>query len=170
MSRAGNAAVALLVAAVALIVAAWFDSSVLPEAVRRAQSQFDGSQVTPLLSLGSVAVAGCVLLVAVLGWRSRSTLVGAVYAIVGIFFAFLPWIVSTFATSRNDTPSILPEALAIAVGQVYAQSAGRLNAVTTIGAAMLVVGVLVVARSRRSTTAEGAYGLVFGPGRDLTRP
>lgn len=150
MSKSGRAAIAILVAGAVLFLAGWLDGSVMRDIQRHASATFDLNGLSLALSLGSLGVAGCVLLLGALAWRSHSALVGAAYALGGAFIAFLPVILWRFATQVNDTPPLLPKPIAQAVSQIYSWSAGPLNAFGTIGAGMLLVGLLVVGRSFQS--------------------
>ena len=153
MSKAGRAAIAILVGGAVLLVAAWSDSTVMLDIQRQTARSFDypyGLQLA--LSLGSLAVVGSVLLLAALAWRSKSGLVGAVYAVVGVFLVFLPVISWRFAAQINDAPPVLPQPIAQAVSEIYFRSTGPLNAVVTIGAGMLIIGLIVLVRSYRGRT------------------
>lgn len=146
MPRSERPAIALLVAPTVLFLAGWFDRNVVLDVVQT----FDTDRLLAL-PLGSLAVAGSVLLLGVLAWRSHSALVGATYALVGAYLAFQPVIVR-LAAQINDGPPMLPQPIAQAVSWIYFWSYGPLNAVNAIGAGMLLAGVLVVGRSfqRRS--------------------
>ena len=150
MSKAGRAAVAILVAAGVLWLAGWLDGTVMRDIGRQAAASFDNTGLELAYSLGAVAVAGSVLLLGVLAWRSHSALVGAAYILVGAFFAFMPVIVFPFAAQINGAPPLLPGPIADAVGQIYFSSYGPLNAIATVGAGMFVVGLLAVGRSIRA--------------------
>lgn len=150
MSKSGRAAIAILVAGAVLLLAGWLDGNVMRDIQRHAGAAFDPTGLSLALSLGSLAVVSAMLVLGAIAWRSQSALVGVIYALVGAFFAFLPVIVWRFAAQVNDTPPVLPEPIAIAVGQIYFRSTGPLNAVGTIGAGMFVVGLLVVGRSFRA--------------------
>ena len=152
MPRSDRPVIALLVAPAVLFLAGWFDRNVVRDVVQT----FDTDRLLAL-PLGSLAVAGSVLLLGVLAWRSHSALVGATYALVGAYLAFQPVIVR-LAAQINDTPPMLPQPIAQAVSWIYFWSFGPLNAVNTIGAGMLLVGVLVVGRSfqRRSVGRASA--------------
>ncbi len=105
-----------------------------------------------------------------LAWRSGSLAVGTVYAVVGAFFAFLPVLLFDLGAQVNDTPPVLPQLIADAVGQVYLRVEGPLNAVVIIGAGMLVAGLAVIVRSLRSApTAETAAVLPPAP-EEVVRP
>jgi hypothetical protein len=150
MSKAGRAAVAILVAAAVLWLAGWLDGTVMRDIGRQAAQSFDNTGLELAYSLGAVAVAGGVLLLGVLAWRSRSALVGAVYLVVGGYFAFMPLINWWGVVQINGAPPVLPGPIADAVGQIYFSSYGPLNAIATVGAGMFVVGLLVVGRSLRA--------------------
>jgi hypothetical protein len=111
------------------------------DAERDAAATFDSSELSLAQSLGSLAIAGSVLLLGVAAWRWHSALVGAAYTVVGAFFVSLPVIIR------------LPEPIPDAVRQIYFWSAGPLNAVGTIGAAMLLIGVVVIGRSIQGRSA-----------------
>jgi hypothetical protein len=149
--------VALAAAAIALVIAAWYDSTLLRDAVRQAQANFNVGSVAPLLVLGSLLVAGAVLLVGTLAWRSASAVVGVAYIVVGGFFAALPWLVLSLASSTNDAPAVLPDSVASALTSAWYSTAGELNAVGTIGAGMLIAGIAaLVPWWRGRTVAAGA--------------
>jgi hypothetical protein len=150
MSKAGRTAVAILVAAGVLWLAGWLDGSVMRDIGQQEAATFDPTGLELAYSLGAVAVAGGVLLLGVFAWRSRSALVGVVYLVVGGFFAFMPVINWWGAAQINGAPPVLPGPIADAVSQIYFWSNGPLNAVATVGAGMLVVGLLVVGRSIRA--------------------
>jgi hypothetical protein len=147
MSKAGRAAVAILVAAAVLWLAGWLDGTVMRDIGRQAAQSFDETGLELAYSLGAVAVAGGVLLLGVLAWRSRSALVGAVYLVVGGCFAFMPLINWWGGVRINGAPPVLPGPIADAVGQIFFSSFGPLNAIATIGGGMFIVGLLVVGRS-----------------------
>jgi hypothetical protein len=154
MSKARRGAIPILVAGPVLYLAGWLDGSVIRDVQRQTGATFDPSGLALALSLGSLAVAGSVLLLGVLAWRSHLALVGVVYALVGAFFAFLLVINWRFAAQINDTPPVLPEPIALAVNQIYFWSAGPLNAVETIGAGMMIVGLLVLGRTFRDRSVD----------------
>jgi hypothetical protein len=158
MSKTGRTYVALAGAALALVIAGWFDNAVLRDALRYADATFNPIGVTGLFAFGSVLVAGSALVVAVLAWRTASVAVGLAYGVVGGFFVALPWLVWNLAAQVNGTPALLPEPLAYVLGRIYIwTSDGSLNAVGTIGAAMLIAGVASLVRSsrRRGVAASG---------------
>jgi hypothetical protein len=140
MSKTTRALAALSAAAVVLLIAAWYDSTLLRDAVRQAQANFDVGSVAPLLVLGSLLVAGAVLLLGALAWRSQSPVVSVAYIVVGAFFTALPWLVLSLSSSRNDAPAVLvlPDPLASALTSAWYSTAGELNAVGTIAAGMLI--------------------------------
>ena len=150
MSKAGRAAVAILVAAGVLWLAGWLDGTVMRDIGRQAAASFDNTGLELAYSLGAVAVAGSVLLLGVLAWRSQSALVGAAYLVVGGYFAFMPVINWWGAAQINGAPPLLPGPIADAMGQIYFSSYGPLNAIATAGAGMFVVGILVVGRALRA--------------------
>ena len=148
MSRTTSSLAALVVAGIALAAAAWFDGTVINEARRQAAAEFSFGNIGVLLSLGSIAVAGGCLLVAWFGVRA-AVLVGLAYAVVGGFFALMPWLVYNLGAVNNDVPGVIPEAIAGPISQLYLRTLGPLNAVGTIGAAMLIAGLVAMVRSLR---------------------
>jgi hypothetical protein len=150
MSKAGRAAVAVLAAAAVLWLAGWLDGTVMRDVQRQEAATFDPTGLSFAYALGAVAVAGAVLLLAVLAWRSRSAFIGVAYILVGGFFAFMLVILWKFAAEINGAPPLLPGPVADAVGQICQWSYGPLNAVATVGAGMFVVGLLVVGRALRA--------------------
>ena len=110
MSNVGRTALALVAAAVVLVVMAWFDATVVYQAIQRGADNYDFSQSAPLAALGTVASAGAVLLLTLLAWRSRSAVVGVLYAVVGAYFAFQEWIWASLAHAPAGPP-VLPEPL-----------------------------------------------------------
>lgn len=148
MSRIGRTLAALAGAAAFLVIAAWFDTVFLRDALRRGAATFDASGSSAVLVLGSLLVAGSALSVWVLAARARSVVVGSAYAVVGGFLLALPWLVWNFAAQTNDRPPVMPEPLLTVVSEIYARtSGGSLNAVGTTGAAMLAAGVVADRKS-----------------------
>jgi hypothetical protein len=154
MSRPSRVLIAILAAGAALYVGGWFDGTVMRDIQHQEEASFDPNGLTLALSLGSLAVAGAVLLLGALAWRSRSTLVGATYSSVGALVAFLPVIVWRFAAEINDHAPVLPKPIADEISQIYFWSSGPLNAMGIIGAGMLVAGILVIGRSFRGRVAS----------------
>ena len=139
---------ALVGAAAALLVAAWFDTSVVADAQRQAAGTFEPGGAAALGSIGAVGVGGACLLVGWLGARS-APVVGLLYVLVGGFFALVPWLIWTFAAQINGAPAVLPDPIAQAMGDIYLRTQGPLNAVGIIGGAMVVAGVVAITRSLR---------------------
>jgi hypothetical protein len=139
---------ALVGAAAALLLAAWFDTSVVVDAQRQAASTFEPGGLAVVMSVGAVAAGGACLLVGWLGVRS-SAVVGLLYVVVGGFFALGSWLLWTFAASINGAPPVLPDPVAQAMSDIYLRTQGPLNAVAIIGGAMAVAGAFAIARSVR---------------------
>lgn len=149
MPITGRAVSALAAGVAVLVVAGWYDTVFFATAMREARSSFDVSSIGWLNALGSLLIAGGVLLAAVLAWRSASLVVGIAYIVVGGFFALLPWLAPTLAGGANGASPILPEALAVPLGDVWLRVTGDLGAVGTVGAGMAIAGVATAIRSRR---------------------
>ena len=163
MPRSARAVTALLAAGGVLWVTAWFDHIWLTDMQRQAGASFDPTGLMWALGVGSLAVAGAVLLVAILAWRSPSVAVSTVYAVVGAFFTFLPTLLWQFSASVNGAPPVLPQPVADVVTEVYQASTGPLNAVETVGAGMLIVGVAGFARAMRGRQLDRAFASVVRP-------
>lgn len=166
MSKTASSVAALAVAAIALLAAAWLDGTVIDDARKQAAAEFNTASIAGLLTLGSIAVAGGCLLVAWFGIRA-TVLVGLAYAVVGGFFALLPWLVLNLGAGNNDVPAVLPDAIATPINQLFFWSLGPLNAVGTIGAAMLIAGLIAMVRSlrRRDVAVSAAAPIAPDPAR-----
>ncbi len=170
MSKTGRTLAALAGAALVLVIATWFDATVLRDALGLAQATFDASGISMVTALGSLLVAGSVLLVGALAWRAPSAIVGLAYGVVGGFFVALPWLVWNLASRNNDAPPVLPEPLAVVLGNIYSESSGSLNAVGTIGAAMLIAGVATLVRWWRGRGVAASRAEVVVPSARPTLP
>lgn len=150
MSMNGRTIVALAGALLVIAIATWFDNTFMLAARRDAAAHFDTRGVGLVIAAGSLLVAGSALIMWVLAWRARSVAVGLTYAMVGGFFVLLPWLVWNFAAETNGAPPVLPEPLLTVISQIYFRTgSGPLNAVGTIGAAMLIAGVAGLVRWQR---------------------
>jgi len=170
MSRTGNTLVALAGAALVLVLATWFDNTLMRDAIRHAQATFDMAGVGAIIAAGSMLVAGSALLLGWLAWRAESVVTGLAYVVVGGFFVMLPWTVWNLATQVNDVPPVLPEPLLTMVSEIYFRTGGgSLNAVGTIGGAMLIAGVVALVRWRRDRANATSSVDTMAPGMDPTR-
>jgi hypothetical protein len=147
MAKHANSVVALVGAALILIGAVWLEN-VVGTGLSRAQRSFDVSRLGVFSVLAPLGVAGGCLVVGWLGIRA-SAIVAGVYAVTGAFLVALQWIALNLAIAPNGAPTVLPDALAQAVRELWLRTAGTLNAVPTIGAAMLIVGVVAIGRAFR---------------------
>ena len=159
MSRASRTLVALAAAVIVLVIAVWFDNAILSDAEQQTRS--DPSWVDTLTVL---TVLGSLL---VLAWKSASVVVGLAYVVVGGFFAALPWLWWNVARMTVD---VLPEALAVAIRELGYSTQGTLNAVGTIGAAMLIAGIAALARWWRGRTVAAGGAEVMDPTADRMLP
>jgi hypothetical protein len=162
--------VALAAAAIVLVIAAWFDTTVMFETRRQAAATFDISKSTTMTALGTLMIAGSVLLVGALAWRAASVVAGLVYVVVGGFIVALPWLVWNLASQTHDGPPMLPEPLALALGQTYFSTNGDLNAVGTIGAGMLIAGIAALTRWWRGRAVAADHVEVMDPTAGQTLP
>jgi hypothetical protein len=149
MSGQARVVISIVAAGAAVYLAGWLDGSVMRDIQRQFGASFDPNGLALAMSLGSIAVVGATLALGVLAWCSQSAPVGAIYTLVGAFLAFLPVIVWRFAATINGAPPLLPQPIAQEVTQFYAWSNGPLNAVETIGAGVLLAGLLIIGRSFR---------------------
>jgi hypothetical protein len=166
MSRTSKTVAALAVAAIVLVVAAWFDNTVMRDAGEQTRTSVPDAFVT-MTVLGSLLVARSVLLLGVLAWRSASVVVGLAYVVAGGFFAALPWLWWNLAVT-ND---VLLEALGVALREFFYSTQGSgLNAVGTIGAGMLIAGIAALARWWRGRDVAAGRVEVMDPAADPTLP
>lgn len=162
--RVNRAGATIVAAGLALYASGWFDGQVMPGIQRQAGSSFDPNGLALASSLGSVAIAGAVLLIGALAWRSRSMAVGVTYSCIGAFFAFLPVIMWRFAAQINGNPPILPRPIADELSQIFVWSSGPLNATGMVGAGMFVTGILLIGGSFRGRSASPAAETLTEPG------
>jgi hypothetical protein len=134
----GAAAAAAVVAA-----AAWFDTTVVAGAEREASTSFDLTQSGLIYGIGGTGLAGLVLTVAWVGWRCRSLALGIAYALVGGLFAFLLY----FAVAFDGSPLDLPGGTQTVLGNLASSTYGPLNAVSTVGGMMIIVGAAQIVAS-----------------------
>jgi hypothetical protein len=172
MSRAGRTFVALGGAGLVLVIAAWFDHVAFRNLVKVGAANFDPMPMALGSVIGSLLVAGSALLVGALAWRAASGVVAVAYVLVGGFIVALPWLTWTFAAGVNGTPAVLPEELADVLGDLYFDTTGTLNAVGTIGGAMLIIGIVVLVRKLRDrgVEARSAEAIIAGPDANPAAP
>ncbi len=172
MSKTRRTRAALAAGAIVLVVAGWFDSTVARQAESQANGAGDVYGFATMEVLGSLLVAGSVLLLGVLAWRWASAVVGLAYVVVGGFLVALPWLFWNLAF--RNAPPVPPEWLALALRNLfnftvggsdngYTLNGGPLNAVGTISAAMLVGGVAALARSWRGRVVPVDHAEVVDP-------
>jgi hypothetical protein len=141
-----------VVAAVVLLVAQWFDASVLADANHRANATFDVGPVFDLTPVAHLLTAAGVVALVGAAWWSRSLLVGLGYAVVGGFLVFLPALFWTFATRVNGSPTLAPQAIARPIGDWYSMvSTGPIGSLFTLGGAMFLAGLAVIWAALRSS-------------------
>jgi hypothetical protein len=149
MSRVSYSGLAVVGAAVLIVLFSWLDTTVVADAIRGVSAGFDGGPVSFVISLVGVGLAASILGLAVTAWRSRSGIVGSLYAMVGVLLAFLPVIFFSLAAGRNGSPPVLPDPMARLIGDLVRGTSGPTNAVSLLGASMLVVGLAVLTRAAR---------------------
>ena len=161
----GRAYVAALVALGVLFVAHWFDATVLVDAQRRAGMTYDNGPLANPTAIAHLLTAAGVLVIALAGWRSRSLIAGAGYAVVGGYLVFLPALFWAFGVRLNGAPAAAPEPIAGTLNQWFMTlQTGVTGAVYTLAGAMLLSGLAVIwsvlrerergAETLTATTAE----------------
>lgn len=172
MSRLARLGIGVAVVAALTLVARWFDGTVIREAQQQVGSTFNLGPVLPVRALGYLLIAGGSLVIGIVGWRLRSLSLGIVYIVVGAFFTFLDTITWKLAAQINDNPPVLPQPIAVAIGDIYLWQNGPLSAVLILGAATLLVGLfLLVATIARRSRAGIEVPLVAEPhGAESARP
>jgi hypothetical protein len=147
MSNLTRAAIAIVAAAGCLIALAWVDARVLADARQSAAANFDHSSYLTMLAAAFVLVAGAILLVAAVGWWSRSAVAGVVFVLAGAFLVLAPAL-----TVNRD----LPQPVGRLISDLFFASTGPIFAVEMLGGAMPLVGLIVVGRTlvRRSRPPE----------------
>lgn len=168
VSRSAPTLVALAAAAIVLVIAAWFDTTVMRDVQQQALTG-DPSPEAMMTVLEALLVAGSVLLLGVLAWRSASVVVGIVYGIVGSFFMAQLWIWWNLAREGSD---VLPEAVALALRNLFFWATGGspLNDIATIGAGMLIAGLAALARWWRVRAVAAGSAEVMDPTADPMLP
>jgi hypothetical protein len=136
---------ALVVALAALIVAHWFDSTVLADAQRQVGISFDPGPLLSLTSIAHLITAAGALAIGFAGWRSRNMVVGIIYVAAGAYLVFLPAMYWAVAVRVNGAPPVAPEPIATTIGQWFTTiQTGVTGSVFTLGGAMLVSGLAVL--------------------------
>ena len=152
MARLSRFGIGVAVVAALILIAGWFDGTVMRATQEQASRTFDLGPVLPIRVLGYLLIAGGSLAIGLVGWRLRSVGLAIVYIVGGAFFALIDTIVWKLAAQINDAPPVLPEPIALVVSHIYTWQVGLLNAVPILGAATLLAGVamLVVSLPRGS--------------------
>jgi len=154
VSRFGRFAAGFGVAAVAIVIAAWFDGTVMQAAQQESAGSFDLGPEIITGTVGFVLIGGGALVIALTGWRVRSLSLAIAYMVVGGFFVLLEVIVWRLASEINGARPVLPQPIASAISHIYTWQAGPLNAVPILAAATFITGVAIlvttVARPRSS--------------------
>jgi hypothetical protein len=155
---------AVVGAAAILVAAAWLDPSVVADAQREGARTFQAAGSMSLTALATIAVAGGCLAVGRLASKV-APLVGLVYAVVGGYFALAPWLIVTLAAERDGAPPILPDPIPSAMTDIYTRTVGPIGAVTILGGAMLIVGLVAMVRPLVGRGRVADAGVVaHGPG------
>lgn len=99
------------------------------------------------MPVAHLLTAAGVVALALAAWWSRSLLVGVGYALVGGFLVFLPAMGAPFALRVNGAP----EPIATTLAQwFFTVATGVTGAVFTLGGAMLLSGLAVIASMLRA--------------------
>lgn len=143
--RARRSLVAAVVALLVLLIAHWFDAGVLVDARNGFSYSYDPVPLVDLTAIAHIVTAAGVVAIALAGWRSRSLAVGIGYAVVGGFLVFLPPLIWSVAVSVNGASPVAPQPIANALWSWDSTlETGRIGAVFTLAAAMLLTGVAVI--------------------------
>jgi hypothetical protein len=150
-----NRPIPFLVAAalpiVVLLLAQWFDATQLQRLRAEEEQTFQAGPLFYGLAAAHILTPAAILAVALAGWWSRSAAIGAAYVVVGGLIAFSPALNWAFATGVNDTP------IASVFSEIYFDTArGLTAAVTTIGGAMFLVGLVLIAQRLRGRRGRAA--------------
>jgi hypothetical protein len=166
LAKVGWPTLALGVAAMSLVVMSWMDPPL--EGVRalalRDNAAFRTATWGSLFWLGSrLAVAGLVLVLPLLVWRTRAAMVGAIYVVVGAFFIVLPFILEHVSSAPivvglTLLPTMSSSPLTTTLEGVWWATIGPIGATQMIGAVMVIAGAAVVARSLSEWVAAGETG------------
>jgi hypothetical protein len=143
-SRRHRLSTPLVAAIVLLFAAGWFDGTVLRNLQRDVGRTFELEPALVIATLGHLAVAAGILVLAVLAWHSRSVAVGIAYLVAGSTAAFLAPINWHLAAQVNNAPAVMPEPASRFVSMIFTWQDGPLAAVATIGAGMLLIGLAVI--------------------------
>lgn len=150
MDRFARPLIAALAAVLVLLIAHWFDASVLADVEREGARKFDSSLFFLLTPVAHVLTAAGVVGLALVAWWSRSLLLGVAYAVAGGVLVSLPALFWAFSTGGNDSPTSVPGPIASTLSDWFiATGDGVTGAVFTVGAAMLLSGLAVIARALR---------------------
>jgi hypothetical protein len=156
-------AAALLGAGLILAFASWFDTSFVAAAVRKAGSDFDPVPAAWAIGIGYLVIGAAILAMSWLAGKARSLLVGLVYLVLGLFFAFLGVIIWIWAASINGAPPLLPGPIADFVSQFYQYESGPLNAVAVISGGMALVGGANLVSIWRDRPTRAPMAVADGP-------
>jgi hypothetical protein len=150
-SRASRLAIAIVVPAVALPLAQWYDGGVLVDIQRRAGVDYDPAPLFYGLSVTHLLTAFGAIAIGLAAWQSRSLLVGIAYAVVGGFIALLPALFWSIAIGVNGAPAVAPEPIARFITDLWLNNVGNgvTGSVVTLGAVMLISGVPVAVLAAR---------------------
>jgi len=159
MARPWRFGIGIGVVAALILVAGWFDGTVMRDTEQQVSRTFDIGPVLLIRPLGYLLIGGGTLAIGLMGWRLRSVSLGIAYVIAGAFFTFLDTITWKFAAQVNNAPPVLPEPIALAISHLYFWERGLLNAVPILGAATLFVGLLILA----ATVGRPLPAQVVGP-------
>ena len=149
MARPWRLAIGVGIVAALILIAGWFDGTVMRDTQQQVSRTLDIGPPLLIRALGYLLIGGGALTIGVVGWRLRSLSLGIAYVIVGAFFTFLDTITWKLAAQINDAPPVLAQPIALAISRIYTWENGLLNAVPILGAATLLVGLLVLTATIR---------------------
>jgi hypothetical protein len=147
-SRWGTVA-AIVIGLAFLLALSWFDAGVLVRAREEGGANFDLSKYSILWVIGSLCLAGAVLVLGGVAWWVHSLIVGAVYIVVGAIFTVSPIIIL-------GNPTTLPSWANQTLGNLFVSSNGPMGAGLVLGAAMLISGIISIWRAIATRSAAAA--------------
>jgi len=151
VSSRGGIVAAILIALLFLAAICWFDAQVLVRARQEGGAANDLSTYSILWAVGSLCLAAAIFVLGALAWWVHSLIVGGVYIVIGAIFVISPVILLGNPTAQ---PSWVNQKL----GSLFVATNGPLGAGVTLGAAMVIAGIISIWRgiaSRSETAASG---------------
>lgn len=135
MSPQARGLVVVAIAGVVFFALTWLDAAVMARGRGQAMATFNMGSYMWLAALGALAIAAAAILFAGLAWWSRSLVASAVFIVGGAAEMLVQPVAFTFTGEW-----IL--GLNYALSWWITSTSGPLNAATTLGAALVVAGLI----------------------------